>query len=99
MLKIRVVWDEENAENHWRKHGIRFEDAQQVFFDPNSITEPDRRYDYRESRYRTLGMVEDHHLLLYVAHTMEENGELVIEIISARKAEARERRRYANRKF
>jgi uncharacterized DUF497 family protein len=94
----RIVWDEKNAEEHWHKHGIRFEDAQYVFDDPNNITEQDRRYDYGEERYWTLGMAEGHHLLLYVAHTMEENGELVISIISARKAKPHERRRYGNRK-
>jgi uncharacterized DUF497 family protein len=99
MLKIRVTWDKRNAEEHWQKHRISFEDAQHVFYDPNSITEPDIRYDYREERYWTLGMVKGHHLLLYVAHTMEENDELVIEIISARKAEPHERRKYGNRKF
>ncbi|MCL1894618.1 MAG: BrnT family toxin [Holophagaceae bacterium] len=96
---MRITWDEKNAEEHWRKHSIRFSQAQQVFFDPNNITEPDRRFDYGENRYWTLGMVEGYHLLLYVAHTMEENGELVITIISAREAKPRERRIYGNRKF
>ena len=96
---MRIVWDEKNAEEHWRKHRISFEDAQHVFFDPNIITEEDDRFDYGETRYWTLGMAGKRHLLLYVAHTMEENGELVITIITARKAEPHERRRYGNRKF
>ena len=98
-LIMRIVWDEKNAEEHWLRHRIRFSQAQQVFDDPNNITEPDRRFDYSENRYWTLGMAEGHHILLYVAHTMEENGELVIRIISARKAEPLERKLYGNRKF
>lgn len=96
---MRIVWDEKNAEEHWSKHRISFEDAQQVFSDPNIVTRLDERFDYGETRYWTLGTTRGYHLLLYVAHTMEENGELVIEIISARKANSHERRLYGNRKF
>ena len=100
MLKLRITWDDKVADDHWRKHKISFEDAQEVFYDPYSITEPDARYHYSEDRYWTLGMAKDNHLLLYVAHTYEEEGTiLVIEIISARKAESHERRLYGNRKF
>ena len=94
-----IVCDEKNAEDHWYEHHIRFEQAQRVFLDPNIITEVDDRFDYGETRYWTLGMVEDRHLLLYVAHTVEENGELVIRIISARKAKPHERRRYSSSTF
>jgi uncharacterized DUF497 family protein len=96
---IRFEWDDENAERHRRKHRISFEIARQVFYDPDSITEEDvRDFDYGEKRYWTLGMVKGRYLLLYVAHTIEDDEE-VIRIISARKAEPHERRLYDNRKF
>ncbi|MCL1893394.1 MAG: BrnT family toxin [Holophagaceae bacterium] len=96
---IRFEWDEKNATEHERKHGINFEDAKLAILDPNSITEPDTRFDYTEERYRTLGMVANSLLMLLVAHTIEENGDEVIRIISARKAEPHERRRYDNHNF
>ena len=47
-----------------------------------------------ERRWQTLGLVEGW-LLLLVAHTVwDEDGTEVIRIISARRAEPKERRRY-----
>jgi len=42
---IRFEWDEKNAEEHWCKHHISFEDAKLVFSDPHSITRQDNRFD------------------------------------------------------
>jgi uncharacterized DUF497 family protein len=95
---LRIVWDEENAREHWNKHRISFEDARLVFLDPFAITEEDDRFDYRERRYWTIGTAEGRYLLLYVAHTIEGEEE-TIKIISARSATPKERRRYGNRKF
>ena len=33
-MRMRFVWDPAKAESNQRKHGVRFEDAVQVFFDP-----------------------------------------------------------------
>ena len=48
-------WDDEKAEANWRKHGIRFEKATEVFNDPDHFTERDKRFDYTE---RTLPSVQ-----------------------------------------
>ena len=34
-------WDTEKAKANLQKHGVSFEEAQSVFFDPASITVPD----------------------------------------------------------
>jgi uncharacterized DUF497 family protein len=96
---IRFEWDKEKAEETWQKRGISFEDAKLAILDPNGITERDYRYDYGEVRYRTIGMVANSLLMLLVAHTIEENGDEVVRIISARRANNQEERRYDNRKF
>lgn len=93
-MDARFVWDPIKAEANVRKHGVSFELARLVFLDPFAIAEQDR-IENGEVRWQTLGMVRGA-LLLVVAHTivdLSDGGEL-IRIISARKAEKHEWRRY-----
>jgi len=87
-------WDEQKAEINLRKHGIRFEDAARVFDDPLAVTDQDR-IENGEQRWQTVGMA-DGYLLLLVAHTVrfEDDGIEVVRIISARRVDRAERRRY-----
>ena len=96
-MNTRFEWNPAKAAGNLRKHGVSFETATRAFADPFHLTEQDR-IEGGEYRWQTLGMVEGH-LLLLVAHTIhedDENGKPVeiIRIISARKAEKPERRRY-----
>lgn len=90
--------DEEKAEANFRKHHIRFEDAARVFDDPLAVTDQDR-IENGEQRWKTVGMV-DGHLLLLVAHTLrfEDDGIAVgvevVRIISSRRVDRAERKRY-----
>ena len=90
----RFVWDKEKARANLRKHRIGFETAVRVFADPHALTVQER-IEGGEYRWQTLGMVGDITLLL-VAHTLEEDpsGVEVIRIISARRADSKERKRY-----
>jgi uncharacterized DUF497 family protein len=87
-------WDEQKAENNFRKHGIRFVDAARVFDDPLAVTDQDR-IENGEQRWQTVGIAEGH-LLLLVAHSVrfEDEGIEVVRIISARRVDRAERRRY-----
>jgi uncharacterized DUF497 family protein len=90
----RFVWDEAKARANRRKHRVSFETAARVFADPHALTSRER-IEGGEYRWQTLGMVGDITLLL-VAHTLEEDpddGE-VIRIISARRADPKERKCY-----
>lgn len=94
---MRFMWDPEKAASNLRKHGVSFEIALRAFADPLARSEQDR-IEGGEERWQTLGMVEGH-LLLLVAHTVQEEDEQslpveVIRIISARAADRKERRRY-----
>jgi len=82
----RFVWDDEKARANLRKHRVSFETAARVFTDPHALTVQDR-IEGAEYRWQTLGMVDGITLLL-VAHTLgeEPDGEEVIRIISARRA-------------
>ncbi len=96
-MRMRFVWDPAKAESNHRKHGIRFEDAVRVFFDPLHLTVQDR-VESGEYRWQTIGQVGGAAVLL-VAHTVTEDGPEPIEtirIISARRATPQERKRYAN---
>jgi uncharacterized DUF497 family protein len=65
-----------------------------VFADPFALTEQDR-IEQGEYRWQTLGMVEGVTVLL-VAHTVRDadDGTEIIRIISARRADPKEQRRY-----
>ncbi|ECD9902225.1 BrnT family toxin [Salmonella enterica] len=76
-----------------RKHGVRFEDAVLVFDDPRHLSRQER-YENGEYRWQTLGLVHGIVVIL-VAHSVRfESGFEVICIISARKADRKERNRY-----
>jgi len=97
MMSLRLSWDSLKAETNLKKHGVSFETATRAFADPFALSVQDR-IEGQEQRWQTLGLVEGH-LLLLVAHTVLEetdNGEEIenIRIISARKADRKERRRY-----
>ena len=91
---MRFEWDETKSASNFRKHRVRFETAAQVFGDPHCVMTRDREFD-GEERWQTIGMVDDV-LLLFVAHTVDDDQDedLSVRIISARKVTPEERRRY-----
>ena len=92
-MRIRFEWDPAKAASNLRKHHVSFEIAMRVFSDPFALTEQDR-IEGGEQRWQTLGVVEGVVMLL-IAHTVCDDGDIeVIRIISARRAEPKERRRY-----
>ncbi|WP_312413017.1 BrnT family toxin [Pseudescherichia sp.] len=92
-MPTEFEWDVNKAKSNLRKHGIRFEDAVLVFDDPRHLSMQDR-YENGEHRWQTIGLVHGIVVIL-VAHTIRfESGEEVIRIISARKADRKERNRY-----
>jgi hypothetical protein len=90
---IKFEWDDAKALSNQRKHGISFEIARCVFEDPDAFSEQ-VRVEGGERRWQTLGRVGGV-LMLIVAHTVRSSGEVeTIRIISARRADRRETRRY-----
>ena len=82
-------WDERKAALNASKHGVPFPYAVRVFLDPHRLDAEDTRRQHGEPRHFTLGKIEGR--LYAVAYTMREPA---IRIISARKANDRERRQY-----
>ena len=82
-------WDTKKAAQNVAKHGVPFEYATRVFLDTHRLDSEDTRRDYREERRLTLGKIEGR--LFAVAYTTRGK---VIRLISARKANEREKRKY-----
>jgi uncharacterized DUF497 family protein len=91
---VRYEWDTQKDRTNIRDHGISFQDAEIVFEDPDVMFEANRVVD-GELRLHAIGSV-DGIVLILVVHTVryEEETDVIIRIISARKAEPVEKRRY-----
>jgi hypothetical protein len=87
---MQFEWDPEKAKRNYRKHGVSFEEAVTVFYDPLSATFDDPDHSDEEQRYITIGYSSQGRLLV-VGHT--ERGEIV-RVISARRATAHERKKH-----
>jgi uncharacterized DUF497 family protein len=92
---MQFEWDEHKAAANLIKHRVSFDDASLVFFDPLALSEEDR-IDEDEQRWRTIGMMADELLLVVIHVFRHRDGVEKIRIISARKAQSNERRRYEN---
>jgi uncharacterized DUF497 family protein len=90
---VRFVWDETKNRANKAKHGVGFELAQLVFDDPLHLGVPDR-HEHGEERWQTIGLVGPVLLLLVIHTYVEQNGEEIIRLVSARKATRRERALY-----
>ena len=73
------------------KHGVSFEEASTVFYDPFAITNDDLEHSEDEDRSRTIG-VSARLRMLVVVHLRPVND--LMRIISARKASRQEAQDY-----
>lgn len=86
---IRYRWDAEKARRNIEKHGVTFEQAAQVFFDP--FVRYENASENGEQRDGAVGSDFDFRVL-FVVHILFEDYH--IRIISARRADAHERKFY-----
>ncbi|MDD9910143.1 MAG: BrnT family toxin [Ahrensia sp.] len=89
---MKFEWDATKAARNFLDRGIRFERASAVFNDPGAVIRQDTRRDYGEERFEITGFIQER--LFVVIFTLREGR---VRIISARKANARERKRHGNR--
>jgi len=89
---MKIVWDPDKAAANPRLHqGVTFTEAKAVLLDPFALTheDPDAQ---GEQRFITLGMGAKGRILVVVYTYRKET----IRVISAWKANAKQRRRYEN---
>lgn len=101
-VKLRLgdmlfTWDDEKEKINIRKHGVDFSVAANIFIDKDAVIEYNSVDDYTgEERWDIVGMF--HRIMLFVVFvervTVGEDD--IIRIISARKADRKEIRRYIN---
>ena len=87
---MKFEWDRVKAEQNRKKHRVSFDEAVTLFYDPLSATFDDPDHSIGEQRLITVGY-SSHDRLLVVVHA--ERGRS-IRIISARPANARERKNH-----
>lgn len=88
---MKYQWDEAKNRTNFAKHGLSFEDADQVFSGP-CVTFEDDRFACGEERLVTLGLLAGR--LVVLAHAPRDEG---TRIISMRKGNRREQKIYQKR--
>ncbi|MCP4338552.1 MAG: BrnT family toxin [Desulfobulbaceae bacterium] len=85
---MEFEWDEEKRQVNIRKHGIDFVGVEELFAG-FTITMEDTRFEYDETRFITIGLLNGR--IVVVVHTERQEA---IRIISIRKATKYEERTY-----
>ncbi|MDD2809242.1 BrnT family toxin [Rhodoferax sp.] len=88
---MNFEWDDAKSEACFEQRGFDFAYAARAFFDPQRRVQEDDRYNYGEICYQLLGRIEAR--LFVVVYTSRNE---TLRIISARKANLREMKRYEN---
>lgn len=88
-MNAEVHWDPAKAEANYRKHGVRFPDAEAVLYDPLALTMEDPTA-LDENRFISMGRDATGQVTVIVYAYRGER----IRLISARRATPQERRSY-----
>ena len=92
---IKFEWDQKKNLKNIEKHGISFEEAISVFEDDESLIIADDVHSKDEERFILIGFSYKANLLV-VCHCYRKKDS-IIRIISARKADSKERQKYIRR--
>jgi uncharacterized protein len=90
---MKFEWDEQKNQRNQKKHGVAFEEAQEVFDDPFYVDFYDPEHSDDEHRYLIIGYSQQQRLLI-AAYTPD-----TIRLISARQATRKEKQVYDNTRF
>jgi uncharacterized DUF497 family protein len=86
---MRYIFDSKKGTANLKKYGYDFDDAPQVIESGRTVSLEDRRFDYDEQRFITLGVLRGGVVVIATGETDE-----TIRVISMRKAERNEEKIY-----
>jgi len=90
-MKKEFTWNEKKNRKNQRKHGVSFEEAIEVFYDPKNLEMYDWTHSFFEDRWKMIGFSGTAILTVFFS---ERNK--VIKIFSARKSAKIEEEEYLN---
>lgn len=94
MVDLRMIvgfeWDEGNIEKSYKKHGITPKEAEELFLDEHVLLVEDIKHSQIEKRFIAIGKTIQQKLL-FTAFIIRNSR---IRIISVRRANNKERRKY-----
>lgn len=86
---MRFNFDPSKQSANFKKHGYDLADAQGVIESRRTVTFEDKRFEYGEPRFVTMGLLADSVVVIVTAESEDE-----IRVISMRKADKHEQKIY-----
>lgn len=86
---MRYNYDPDKRVSNLKKHGLDIDDARDVIEGTQTVTFEDKRFDYGEVRFLTLGLLHGVVVIIATAET-----DKTIRVISMRKANKNEQKIY-----
>ncbi len=74
---IVFEWDDEKAKKVLQNHKIDFKEACTIFFDNFVTHQEDKRFDYEEERYLSIGMSNQARMIIVTWTFRDENIRLI----------------------
>lgn len=96
--KMKFDWDVKKEVTNARKHEVSFSEACLVFADKYALNLHDKEHSIEEERWITMGQTPGGDILVVVHTYRDIEGDEVVRIISARKAEKKEVKQYYERR-
>lgn len=94
-VNVRFDWDSIKNDINKSKHGLSFEEAIEVFADPDAIEIYDEDHSEDEDRFKVIGMLQRRIVVISLIFTERDE---VIRVISARKANTEEKEIYEQKR-
>lgn len=89
LQSVRFSYDPAKRNENLKKHNLDFEDAKQVIEGPETVTFEDKRFEYDEPRFITIGLLRGQIVVIVTTETEDH-----IRVISMRRATKNEQAIY-----
>ena len=93
---MKFEWDINKAELNIKNHEVSFDEAIEVFYDPNVVRGFDPEHSEDEERFYIIGFSSRRLLFVIYAERIDSD---TIRIITARKAEAKYQKEYTEENY